>query len=554
MPKLRVGFIVDAKGVSSYVHDLIQVIMENSDLFGEAALIVQKPPAYLSGSKQRFLDKIPRKPSAVFRYFISQLINRIELRVVRKTRHHADYTKTIELNDIQLEKVHVDCIPSKSRVIYRYAADSIAQLQEMRFDVLVRCGKGILKGDILNVAKFGVLSFHHGDNRVNRGLPSGFWEVYLNEPSSGFVIQQLTDELDGGSVLHRGNIMTQNYWRLNNALLLKKSNVFMAKLLTSLAEQGQLPQAEARQPYSKQLFRSPSAAALSVYLIRISSKLLRESFQQRILKLRKRWGVAYLRGDGLGSVMYRARIIPNPPSRFLADPFVFKAKNQTVCFVEDYFDEHGIAKISAYELTDDGHKALGVVLEEDFHLSFPFIFEYRNELFMCPETSQKQEIRLYKCVDFPLKWLFHKTLISDVSAADTMIFERDGLWYMLTNICSANIYDHHSELHLYTANNPLSEKWRPCSSNPVIFDSRKARNGGYFFVGKNLYRVNQVQGKAFYGKSAQVNLVEFLDENIYREKLVCDIEPGFFPGIRGTHHYHSNGEWCVFDFLKLERT
>ena len=62
---------------------------------------------------------------------------------------------------------------------------------------------GILKGEILKLTKFGVISFHHGDNRFYRGGPSGFWEVFNNELSSGFIIQRLNDELDGGMVLFR---------------------------------------------------------------------------------------------------------------------------------------------------------------------------------------------------------------------------------------------------------------------------------------------------------------------------------------------------------------
>ena len=40
------------------------------------------------------------------------------------------------------------------------------------------------KGKILDIFHFGILSFHHGDNRVIRGGPSGFWEVLNNHPSS----------------------------------------------------------------------------------------------------------------------------------------------------------------------------------------------------------------------------------------------------------------------------------------------------------------------------------------------------------------------------------
>ena len=65
------------------------------------------------------------------------------------------------------------------------------------------------------------------------------------------------------------------------------------------------------------------------------------------------------------------------------------------------------------------------MLEENFHLSYPFLFHHEKELYMCPETHEAKDIRLYKCVDFPLKWKFAKTLIKNVSAVDTNIFYKD---------------------------------------------------------------------------------------------------------------------------------
>ena len=72
-----------------------------------------------------------------------------------------------------------------------------------------------------------------------------------------------------------------------------------------------------------------------------------------------------------------------------------------------------------------------------FHLSYPFIFTVDNELYMCPETGEIREIRLYKCTEFPLRWSFHKTLIKDVSAVDSNIFLFKDRWWLLTNIDSS---------------------------------------------------------------------------------------------------------------------
>ena len=57
---------------------------------------------------------------------------------------------------------------------------------------------------ILNSAKYGVWSLHHGDNDQYRGLTPGFWEVYNNEPTTGVTLQILNNTLDGGSIIDKG--------------------------------------------------------------------------------------------------------------------------------------------------------------------------------------------------------------------------------------------------------------------------------------------------------------------------------------------------------------
>lgn len=114
-------------------------------------------------------------------------------------------------------------------------------LSSCEFDRIIRCGSAILRGGILDVSKYGVFSFHHGDNRKYRGGPSGFWEVFNRDPSSGFIIQKLNQELDGGNIYVRGNLMTYSLWLQNNAQLLERSNIFMIKFLKQMADTRVLP-------------------------------------------------------------------------------------------------------------------------------------------------------------------------------------------------------------------------------------------------------------------------------------------------------------------------
>jgi hypothetical protein len=171
---------------------------------------------------------------------------------------------------------------------------------------------------------------------------------------------------------------------------------------------------------------------------------------------------------------------------------------------------------------------------------------------MCPDTHEARDIRLYRCTAFPLKWELHKVLMKDVSAVDTTMFERDGKWWMLTNMDASGLGDHSSELHAFSADACDATDWRPHPLNPLIVDSTRARNGGLLSANDALYRVFQVQGFDTYGASMGIAEIQTLDAERYCEAPICAIQPKFLPGLQGAHTYSfSNGVLAV-DFVKFE--
>ena len=101
-------------------------------------------------------------------------------------------------------------IISKSGYVYRYSQKDLDLIKNNEFDLIIRGGSGILKGDVLSISKFGIISFHHADNRINRGGPWDFGK-YILESKTGFIIQKLNEVLDGGHVLLRGFFPTQSF-------------------------------------------------------------------------------------------------------------------------------------------------------------------------------------------------------------------------------------------------------------------------------------------------------------------------------------------------------
>lgn len=557
MKKLRVGFLIDDFSQSRQVNELIEFI-ESNEAFNNPVLITGYKNNNNDSVLKRVIGKFKQSPSKSFDVLLSavlmRVINRIELKIAK--RRFPGYGSRHQIEKInELKVVNVEGIWSKSGLFLEMTSDDLSLIESCKIDCIIRCGSGILRGGLLDITKFGVISFHHGDNRINRGGPSGFWEVLNGEPSSGFVIQKLNQELDGGEVLVRGNLMTTNLWLPNNAQLLVKSNSFMIELLLSIAKYNRLPSPEGVRLHGNRLYKLDSSLLLIQYLLKVILPIIFNSLIGKLISGKTtRWSVAYSYHNDFSKSLWRYKEIKNPKGRFLADPFVIENDGENFIFVEDLFYNDGKGRISAIKVDGDNYEFLGVVLEEAFHLSFPFVFMEGDEIYMVPESYKNSDIRLYKSIDFPLKWEFEKQLMADVDAADTMLFKNDNIWFMLTNICSAKIGDHESELHIFYSKDLKSDEWIPIKEgNPVIFDPLKGRNGGFFEHHGKMYRVNQVHGQNHYGKSFSVNEIEILSTEQYVEKEVSLIQPSFKNSSTSTHHFHANSKVAVVDFGRNQR-
>jgi hypothetical protein len=560
MGKLSVGYLVDDGYQPSLIYDVIEQ-SKSAEHYSIDYLIVQTfaedksllKRVYRLFKKRGFLGFVA---AACFKAFFA-----LEGRIfVRDPKFNSAFDMH-QLDTFPVPKIHVRPLKSTSGSVYRYREEDLETIKGLNVDVLLNGQSGTFRGGILTVCEFGIISCQHGNDDVNRGGPPAFWEVFNQEPSTGFVIQSLPDELEDGDVLMTGSIPTKPTYAQNLAQIYKKSSTFMHRFLEDLGKTRTLPETLAKSPYAHQLYTAPPLHVIALYEIKtfiiVSRKLFsRSSASDRSTISGKydRWGVAYTFTENWqSSVLSRSSIIANPPYRYLADPFVFRHGDLDVCFVEDYDFRTNRGKISVFKISGDNYEELGSALDEPFHMSYPFIFTVDNELYMCPETGEIREIRLYKCTEFPLRWSFHKTLIKDVSAVDTNIFFFKDRWWLLTNIDSSELGECCSEPHIFYSDAFDSDTWTPHAKNPVIFDSERARNGGFFRDGEKLLRVFQRQGFDQYGESMGIAQIKDLGTETYHEETVRIIEPHFAPKIIGTHSFSYNNGLLAIDFVKVER-
>ena len=173
---------------------------------------------------------------------------------------------------------------------------------------------------------------------------------------------------------------------------------------------------------------------------------------------------------------------------------------------------------------------------------------------MIPETHEANDIRIYKCIDFPLKWKLHKILIKNIRAVDNNIIKYNNKYWLFTNKDSSDVDDFASELHIFYADELDSTSWKSHPKNPVIFDSKKARNGGKILSDdKHLYRVFQKHDFDKYGASLGISKIKILTENDYEEEIFMNLLPDFDEKILGIHNFTFDTDIIANDFAIYEK-
>lgn len=283
---------------------------------------------------------------------------------------------------------------------------------------------------------------------------------------------------------------------------------------------------------------APSIGRLLAYPVRAMARVAGAAMSG--LRGARHWSVAFAASDTVAPEPGRGfTVVPAPQGTWWADPVLYRhaATGGLYCFVEEFDVGAGRAHISVLGHGEQGWRRLGVALKEPFHLSFPFVFDYQGGIYMCPETSAAGGIFVYRCTAFPLVWTRVATLMTGLSATDTVLFEHGQRWWMLTNIDRAPNPDHQSELHAFHADSPLSDHWSPVPGNPVKVDCHGARNGGLLVEGSTICRVGQVQSFAMYGRALDVYRITRLDESRFEEEPIARITPAPGGSVAGVHTY-----------------
>jgi len=293
------------------------------------------------------------------------------------------------------------------------------------------------------------------------------------------------------------------------------------------------------------------------FSIRVLLMLLRQTKQRIRDKLQvEQWQIGYKSGNHHASeCKVRDYLELKPPENTIwADPHLLVENNQTHVFFEelDITENHG--RIAWSILTPEGfEQPPQTVLAEDHHLSYPFVLKHQNEFYMLPETAAQRNISLYKATRFPDQWQRLGDVMTDINAADSSLFQHDGLWWLFTNTMTLRSVDERDQLMLYYSDDFLSGNWHPHPLNPVVTGVDRARMAGPIYEkNSELFRPNQYGAKR-YGYGINISRILSLSKTDYKEVMISRLTPEKSEVWIGCHTALHTEKLTVVDRLRRVR-
>ena len=546
---LRVGLLLDDMTQPAWAARAISELLQSPTIH-VALLIVNDTPASPRVPWQRLRSWIRNRNDLA--YALYQRFDRWRFKLPNDPFSPVDLSPL--LDGISVQRVR----PRVTKHCDYFEADDVEAIRSFDLDVAARFGFRILKGDALAIARHGVWSYHHGDNLVNRGGPAGFWEVMEGAAVTGCVLQRLTENLDDGQVLYRAFSATNQFSvRKNQAGFFWSSAPILRRVLEDLQRHGAeaVFQREEVNPawhaYSHRLYVAPKNREM----IRLFGRVLRRYVREKVRALAsfEQWFIAYrLRSHAPAdryrpdTNYYRFRKLIPPPDRFWADPFAVELEGRHYVFLEEFFFKTDRGRISLFEIDEDGAAHGPVpVLERDYHLSYPFVFEWAGQHYMIPETHATGQIELFRATSFPREWAFDRALVPGVRAVDATIAEIDGQWWMFASV-SPHAETEWDELCLFFADSPLGP-WTPHRRNPVKSDVRSARPAGRVFTSNGRHFRPAQDSSQRYGHSIVINEIVRIDRDEFVEVEVSRITPAWTDRLLATHTINADGRLTVID-------
>ncbi len=529
--KMKFGIMCRGATLQNWQAVAVRQLLEHG--FSCALLIVddnEEPPVTIFRKLKRYFSSV-----GLYRFY-------------RRFFFRPKALESVSLTAISgMEKVEVlRCKTAKKGYSEYFAPGDVERIKERRLDFILRFAFNIIRGDILRAAGYGIWSFHHDDEQKYRGGPPGFWEIMKNDPVTGAVLQRLTEKLDGGIVLKKGFFPTVHHsWTgAIDDLYFRTADWPLSVCRDILNGTADYLDAQPSATSAK-IYKAPK----NVEMLRFGLKILSNkiTFHYRELFRPEDWnvGVAEVVSDGMtGSV--GKHVVWLPPSSgacYFADPFAFLSDEKLNILFENYDYKSRKGKVSMVVFQEGETSSPKTVIEESFHLSYPFVLDHNGETCCIPEAADSGGIRLYRYDPAEECFLFEKVLIDGFPGVDPTVFKFGDKWWLFATHKERS----NTDLYGFFADD-LYGPYKPHEGNPVKRDIRSARPAGTPYWNNGcLIRPAQDCSRTYGGRTVLNRIIELTEER-FAEEPAGYIEPLHdTPYTKGLHTFSIVGGYTIFD-------
>jgi len=499
--KLRFAIMCNGSHFPKWQADVIKKLLSHKNIQCRLLIINQD---------HSILDRLKRLKPNNFLWFIYSLY----LTLISKAN------RSVDLTSLLAKVSHLPVHPiTKGKYSQYFNSSDITKIKSYKLDFILRFGFGIIKGDILSSAKYGVWSFHHADEEKYRGGPPCFWEIYQNSLVTGSILQRLTPKLDAGIVLKKGYLKTNHSYIKNRDQMFFVSSDWPTQVCLDIFSH-----------QANYLNHPPSTTKAPIYSYPTNLQLIRflvlSVFKQlssliKALFWADHWNIGvipqpihtYISNPNPKLINWYPHL---PKTRFLADPFALvdsQPNSKLHLFYEDFQFTKNKGCISYLAYQNHQFSKPKTILKQSFHLSYPYVFKHKHHFYMLPETFQTNQIILYKSTNFPLKWKPHQVLVNNFAGLDNTLLYHNKTWWLF----SSNKHSHqNSQLYLFYSPS-LSQPFTPHPQNPIKTNVSSARSAGTPFKHKaKLYRPS-MNCSVKYGGGITINQILTLTKTDYQE-------------------------------------
>jgi hypothetical protein len=186
----------------------------------------------------------------IFNKILLKIVLYIEKKLLKKELNE------FKLVNYNLKNLHIKKIfPIRTKYVDRLNYADTKIINKLKPHLILNFTDRIIKGKILNIAKYGMWGFHYSDTNFQRNGLGGFYEITEKKEFSGVTLQQYNESIDGGKIISVKHYKTLKYFTINHSNLLSKTSlIFQESIEKLLAKKLNIITAP---KYTKELYAHP---------------------------------------------------------------------------------------------------------------------------------------------------------------------------------------------------------------------------------------------------------------------------------------------------------